>query len=67
MNQSTHDVRQTSWLNIITACQQMPINVSVKQWLADNGAKEEAYYYWLRKFRRETYGQIPLPAAPPLK
>ena len=63
MDQSTHDVRRASWLNIITTCQQRPVNVSVKQWLADNGVKEKAYYYWLRKFRREACEQIQLPAA----
>ena len=62
MDQSTHDVRRASWLNIITECQQRPVNVSVRQWLADNGVKEKAYYYWLRKFRREACEQIQLPA-----
>ena len=62
MDRSTHDVRRANWLNIITECQQRPVNVSVKQWLADNGVKEKAYYYWLRKFRREACEQIPLPA-----
>ena len=65
MDQSTHDVRRASWLNIITECQQRPVNVSVKQWLADNGVKEKAYYYWLRKFHREACEQIQLPAAAP--
>ncbi len=53
MDQSTHDVRRAGWLGIITECQQRPANVSAKQWLADNGIKEKAYYYWLRKFRRD--------------
>lgn len=64
MDQSTHDVRRASWLKTITECQQRPANVSVKQWLADNGVKEKAYYYWLRKFRREAFERIQLPAAP---
>ena len=63
MDQSTHDVRRASWLSIITECQQRPVNVSVKQWLADNSVKEKAYYYWLRKFRREACEQIQLPAS----
>lgn len=63
MDQSTHDVRRASWLKTITECQQRPVNVSVKQWLADNGVKEKAYYYWLRKFRREAFEQIQLPVA----
>lgn len=63
MDQSTHDVRRANWLNIITECQQRPVNVSVKQWLADNGVKEKAYYYWLRKLHQEACEQIQLPAA----
>lgn len=63
MDQPTHDVRRASWLKTITECQQRPVNVSVKQWLADNGVKEKAYYYWLRKFRREACEQIRLPVA----
>ncbi len=62
MDQSTHNVRRASWLNIITECQQRPVNVSVKQWLADNGVKEKAYYYWLRKFRKEACEQVQFPA-----
>lgn len=62
MDQSTHDVRRASWSSIITECQQRPANVSAKQWLADNGIKEKAYYYWLRKFRREACEEMQLPA-----
>ena len=62
MGQSTHDVRRANWFNIITECQQRPAGVSVRQWLSDNGIKEKAYYYWLRKFRREACEQIQLPA-----
>lgn len=62
MDQSTHDVRRASWSGIITECQQRPANVSARQWLADNGIKEKAYYYWLRKFRREVCEEMQLPA-----
>ena len=58
MDQSTHDVRRTNWLNIIEQCQKRPENMTVKQWLADNGIKEKSYYYWLRKFRKEAYEQM---------
>lgn len=58
MDQSTHNVRRANWLNIINQCQNRPSDVSAKQWLADNGIKEKAYYYWLRKFRKEAYGQM---------
>ena len=57
MDQSIHDVRRSNWLNIVNECQQMPANMTVKQWLADNGIKEKSYYYWLRKSRKEAYGK----------
>lgn len=31
MDQSTHDVRRTNWLNIIEQCQQRPENMTVKR------------------------------------
>ena len=62
MDQSTHDVRRANWLNIVNQCQGRPIGMSVKQWLEENDIKEKAYYYWLRKFRKEAYNQIQLPA-----
>lgn len=62
MDQSTHDVRRANWFNIIAECQQKPVGVTAKQWLTDNGIKEKAYYYWLRKFRREASEQTTLPA-----
>ena len=62
MVQSTHDVRRANWLNIVNQCQERPADVSAKQWLADNGIKEKAYYYWLRKFRKEAYDQMQVPA-----
>ena len=57
MDQSTHDVRRANWLNIVNQCQGRPVGMSAKQWLEENGIKEKAYYYWLRKFRREAYNQ----------
>ena len=62
MDQITHDVRRNSWLKIIEQCQARPENITVKQWLADNGIKDKAYYYWLRKFRKEAYANIQLPS-----
>ena len=62
MVQSTHDVRRANWLNIVNQCQERPADVSAKQWLADNGIKEKANYYWLRKFRKEAYDQMQVPA-----
>ena len=62
MDQSTHDVRRENWLTIVNQCQSRPAAMSVKQWLAENGIKEKAYYYWLRKFQKEAYEQLQLPA-----
>ena len=61
MDQTTHNVRRANWLAIITQCQERPEGISVKQWLSDNGVKEKAYYYWLRKFRKEAYEQMQPP------
>lgn len=63
MDQITHDVRRQNWLNIVTACQNRPEGITAHQWLADNGIKEKAYYYWLRKFRRELVSENQIPIA----
>ena len=60
MDKCTHDVRRANWLNIINQCQERPANVTVHQWLKDNDIKEKSYYYWLRKFRKESYDQMQL-------
>lgn len=62
MDQITHDVRRQNWLSIISACQNRPEDVSAHQWLTDNGIKEKAYYYWLRKFRNEAAKDDKLPS-----
>lgn len=62
MDQSTHDVRRANWLTIVNQCQTRPSGTSVREWLAKNDIKEKAYYYWLRKFRKEAYHQMQLPA-----
>ena len=58
MDQITHNVRRTQWLSIINACQSRPEGTTVKTWLAENGIKNKAYYYWLLKFRKEAYARI---------
>ncbi len=63
MDQITHNVRGAQWLEIITQCQNRSEGTTVKQWLSDNGIKEKAYYYWLRKFRKQAYHQMHLPSA----
>ncbi len=61
MDSLTHNVRCANWLNIINQCQERPANVTVHQWLKDNDIKEKSYYYWLRKFRKESYDQMQIP------
>ena len=63
MDQLTHNVKHANWLNIINQCQERPANVTIRQWLKDNDIKEKSYYYWLRKFRKESYDQMQLPTA----
>lgn len=58
MDQITHDVRSSQWLEIITQCQNRPEGTTAKQWMADNGISEKSYYYWLRKFRKQAYSQM---------
>ena len=62
MNQITHKVRCARWLGIVTQCQNRSEGTTVKQWLPDNGIKEKAYYYWIRKFRKQAYAQMHLPS-----
>lgn len=62
MDQITHNVRSAQWLEIVTQCQNRSEGTTVKQWLSDNGIKEKAYYYWLRKFRKQAYAQMHLPS-----
>lgn len=58
MDQMTHDVRVSQWLEIITQCQNRPEGTTAKQWMSDNGISEKSYYYWLRKFRKQAYSQM---------
>lgn len=58
MDQSTHEVRRDYWFDIVTRCSQRPDGCTVRQWLAESGIKEKAYYYWLRKFRKEALTEL---------
>ncbi|WP_167959046.1 hypothetical protein [Anaerosporobacter faecicola] len=58
MDQITHTVRYSMWKDIILKCQNRPVGMNVKQWLAENHISEKSYYYWQRKFRKEAYDQI---------
>lgn len=55
MDQSTHNVRIARWKSIIQSCQERPAGMTAKQWLAENNISDKSYYYYLRKFRKETY------------
>lgn len=55
MDQITHDVRRSNWLNTIKQCQNRPEGMTAKQWISDNGISSKSYYYWLRNFRKESY------------
>lgn len=58
MDQITHTVRNSKWKDIILQCQNRPVGMSAKQWMAENQISEKSYYYWLRKFRKEAFGQM---------
>ena len=58
MDQSTHDIRRSYWLDVIARCNQRDESCSARKWLSDNGIREKTYYYWLRKFRKEASEQM---------
>ena len=63
MDQLTHTVRRSNWINIIRQCQDRPAGTTAKQWLVENDISEKSYYYWLQKSRKEAYGQMRMPPA----
>ncbi len=65
MDNSTREIRLTRWKQIIEQCQNREEGQTAKQWMADNQVSEKSYYYWLRKIRREAYGQLDNPASVP--
>lgn len=58
MDECTHNVRAEHWKEIISQCQQRPADQSAKQWLDQNGIREQSYYYWQRKFRQQAFDQM---------
>ena len=64
MDQLTHNVRRSNWINIIRQCQDRPAGTTAKQWLVENDISEKSYYYWLRKIRREVCEQEGLRKTP---
>ena len=58
MDKCTHEVRLQYWKNIIQQCQARPHGQSAKQWMAENGIREQSYYLWQRRIRKEAYEQM---------
>ena len=58
MDQCTHEVRAEYWRSVITACSQRPAGQSAKSWMKENGIREQSYYLWQRKFRKQAYEQM---------
>lgn len=54
--------RMEQWMTLIKECQDS--GMSVKSWCQQNDIKESAYYYWLKRIRREACAQQ-LPAVQP--
>ncbi|MBQ7614372.1 MAG: helix-turn-helix domain-containing protein [Butyrivibrio sp.] len=59
MDQITHNIRRNNWLEIVRQCLSRPEGMSAKDWLDQNGVNRKTYYYWLRKFRKEAYAELP--------
>ncbi len=45
MDQITHTIRSSKWKGIIMQCQNRPVEMSAKQWMAENHISEKSYYY----------------------
>lgn len=58
MDQTTHELRLADWQTIVTNCLARPAGQSKKQWLAEHDVPEKSYYYWQRKIRRKSYGEL---------
>ena len=55
MDQLTHSVRRSNWINIIQQCQDRPAGITAKQWLAENGISERSYYIIRILSKKERY------------
>lgn len=58
MDQCTHEVREEYWKRIIQTCSQRPAGQSAKNWMDENGIREQSYYYWQRRFRQQAYAEL---------
>jgi len=44
MDQLTHNVRRSNWINIIRQCQDRPAGTTAKQWLVENDISEKNFH-----------------------
>jgi len=58
MDQCTHEVRAEYCKKIIQACGQRPAGQSAKSWMNENGIREQSYYHWQRRFRKQAYEEM---------
>lgn len=58
MDQITHSIRHANWVDVVNRCQARAEGMTVRHWLETNGIKEKAYYYWLRRIRKETFENV---------
>ena len=50
--------RREQWKKIITECQGS--GLPVKTWCAQNGFKEQSYFYYLKKIRQQEIKNLPV-------
>lgn len=50
--------RKEQWIRIIAECQAS--GLPVKTWCAQNGFKEQSYYYYLKKMRKQELDKLPV-------
>ncbi len=57
--------RMEQWKNRITECQTSGMTVRI--WCKQNGLAEQTYYKYLKRFRQELCGSLPVPIEEPEK
>lgn len=50
--------RREQWIKIIAECQAS--GLPVKTWCTQNGLKEQSYYYYLKKMRKQEIDKLPV-------
>ena len=51
--------RLEQWKKLISECQNS--GLPVRTWCAQNGLKEQSYYYYLKKLREQAIENLPVP------